>query len=69
MITEFILGVIVDVVVFVVATVMNFVGAPVSGTFGIPAPLMLVVELSVSGFLAIYPAVLIWFAWRQIWGK
>ena len=69
MITEAILGVLVDLVVFLVAAVMNFVGAPVSGTFGIPAPLFIVVELSIAGFLAIYPAVLLWFAWRQIWGK
>lgn len=69
MITEFLLGLVIDVVVFVVAAIMNFVGTPVSGTFGIPAPLMIIVELSVSGFLAIYPAVLIWFAWRQVWGK
>lgn len=69
MITEFIIGTLIDVVVWVVASVMNFVGAPVSGTFGIPAPLMLIVELSVASFLAIYPAVLLWFAWRQVWGK
>jgi hypothetical protein len=69
MITEAILGIIIDLVVFLVAAIMNFVTAPVSGTFGIPAPLMLAVELSTTGFLAIYPAVLLWFTWRQVWGK
>lgn len=69
MITETVIGVFIDVIIWVFQSVMNIVTSPVSGTFGIPAPLLLLVELATGGFLAIYPAVFLWFIWRQIWGK
>lgn len=69
MITEAIFSVLIDIIVWLTASVINLGTAPVSGTFSIPSPLILIVELSVSGFLAIYPGVFLWFAWRQIWGK
>lgn len=69
MITEAIIGFLIDVVVFVFATIINFATAPISGTFAIPSPLVFIVEVMVFAFTSIYPLIGLWFLWRQVWGK
>lgn len=69
MITEAIFNIIIDSVVWMAATFINFRDAPISGTFGIPRPLFIIVELSLAAFLSIYPAVIVFWVWRQIWGS
>lgn len=66
MITEAILGFFIDVITTVIASVINFAGAPVSGTFSIPKPLFMIVEIAVTAFTAIYPVMAVWFLWRQV---
>lgn len=69
MITEAILGFLVDVVVWIFASVINIASAPISGTFAIPAPLFFIAEVMIFAFTAIYPLIGLWFIWRQVWGK
>lgn len=66
MIVEAILGFFIDVIVTILASIINIAGAPVSGTFSIPSPLALVAEIAVTAFTAIYPVMAVWFLWRQV---
>lgn len=66
MITEAIFGVFLDLVMGIIGGIINLASAPVSGTFSIPRPLFVIVEISVFAFTAVYPVVGIWFLWRQI---
>lgn len=69
MITEAVIGLLIDLVTFLFASVVNFATAPISGTFSIPRPLFFIAELQIIGFTAIYPVIGLWFLWRQVWGK
>lgn len=69
MITEAILGFLIDFVVTLLAGIINFATAPASGTFSIPSPLFFIVEVMVTASTAIYPIIAGWFLWRQVWGK
>lgn len=69
MINEAILGFFVDMTTYLVSTVMNIIGSPVSGTFNIPSPLFSLFDIATGAYFAIYPAVILWFVWRQVWGK
>lgn len=66
MILEAILGFFIDLVLWVVSSILNIVGAPLSGTFAIPKPLFVIAEIAFTSLTAIYPAMFIWFLWRQV---
>lgn len=66
MIIEAILGFFIDIITGIIGTIINFAGAPVSGTFSIPKPLFMIAEIAVTAFTAIYPVMAVWFLWRQV---
>lgn len=66
MITEAIIGFFIDIIMSIIATVINIAGAPLSGTFSIPGPLFDIASIALFAFTAIYPVMAIWFIWRQI---
>ena len=66
MITETVIGVGIDALVFIIASVINLVSSPISGTFSIPAPLFFIAEVSIFAVQSFYPALFLWYIWRQV---
>jgi hypothetical protein len=66
MITQTVLGFLIDIILGIVAKVVQIAGAPVNGSVQIPSPLVWATDVFLQSFTAIFPALLIWFIWRQI---
>lgn len=66
MITESIMGFFVDLILFVLDTAIDTLGAPISGAIIIPSPLAWAFTIMITAVTAVVPALFVWWLWRQI---
>jgi hypothetical protein len=69
-ITETVIGIFIDVAVWIVGQVLHFGQTPPPGMqFLIPSPLLFAATTLITSSTAVLPVGAIWFIWRQVWGK
>lgn len=66
MITETILGVLIDVVLWLVNTILSLLPAAPTFEFPVPRVLWELVEIVFSAAMSFFTAGLIWWIWRQV---
>lgn len=65
-ITESVGAFVIDTLKTILQALINAIGAPVAGTFKVPYILFQFAEVLLNATTAIFPALLIWFIWRQV---